>query len=129
MFILNLGSAHTIEPRVLPEWLNWFLATFYSLLHGAASARCQNDLRPHFRLKRKSSACTGVRKCGTCTDGLKSSRCSLCYVGYLNASYVIQRDVISVDTGKSFSGEAIQQYSTDISTLLNIYQGPRMVLE
>lgn len=53
MFILNLGSAHTIEPRVLPEWLNWFLATFYSLLHGAASARCQNDLRPHFSSETK----------------------------------------------------------------------------
>lgn len=131
MFILNLGSAHTIEPRVLPEWLNWFLATFF-FTHFCTELH-QHDVKMTldliFRLKRKSSACTGVRKCGTCTDGLKSSRCSLCYVGYLNASYVIQRDVISVDTGKSFSGEAIQQYSTDISTLLNIYQGPRMVLE
>lgn len=49
MFILNLGSAHTNEPRVVR--LVFF---FDSLLHRAASAWHQNNLRPHFSLKWKS---------------------------------------------------------------------------
>lgn len=42
MRILNLGSAHTIEPRVLPEWLDWFLATF--LAHFYTELR-QHDVK------------------------------------------------------------------------------------